>query len=225
MNKKNMWEILGIHMTTDVALIKEAYAKQAKHAHPEENPEAFMQLQEAFQQAMRFAKMQKQQPDISIAADVFDQSKQEVNALPNKDFSSVKMQEYFKEAEWNYHQNQQKLMEEVFSDIKYMFRQRWMSCGMWEYYLNQKEVRIIMMQKPFMIYFIQLLEEEDPSFFSIKALLSFYRDMGNSYDDKEEEFFLILQKLVDEEKSYRGAIKLLYIVIAIFCLILYFYLC
>ncbi len=137
----------------------------------------------------------------------------------------MKMQEYFKEAEWNYHQNQQKLMEEVFSDIKYMFRQRWMSCGMWEYYLNQKEVRIIMMQKPFMIYFIQLLEEEDPSFFSIKALLSFYRDMGNSYDDKEEEFFLILQKLVDEEKSYRGAIKLLYIVIAIFCLILYFYLC
>ena len=76
-----------------------------------------------------------------------------------------------------------------------------------------------------MIYFIQLLEEEDPSFFSIKALLSFYRDMGNSYDDKEEEFFLILQKLVDEEKSYRGALKLLYIVIAIFCLILYFYLC
>lgn len=207
MNKKNMWEILGIHMTTDVALIKEVYAKQAKHAHPEENPEAFMQLQEAFQQAMRFAKMQKQQPDISIAADVFDQSKQEVSALPERDSSSVKMQEYFKEAEWNYHQNQQKLMEKVFSDIKYMVHKKSVKQKEWEEYLNQKEVQVMMTKKSFIIRLIQLMREKPLSFPAIMAFSFFYQSAQSFYEDDDQEVFLVLQELDRQAQLYNERVQ------------------
>lgn len=48
----NYWEVLGIEPTRDRGAIKRAYAKQSQTCHPEENPEAFQLLQEAYQQAL-----------------------------------------------------------------------------------------------------------------------------------------------------------------------------
>ena len=45
----NPWQILGIEPTQDKKEIKKAYAKLTKQYHPEENPEKFKQLQEAYQ--------------------------------------------------------------------------------------------------------------------------------------------------------------------------------
>ncbi|MDE6052961.1 MAG: DnaJ domain-containing protein [Lachnospiraceae bacterium] len=53
------WKILGIEQTTDLAVIKTAYAAKAKEWHPEEHPEEFQQLQQAYRSASRFAKAQK----------------------------------------------------------------------------------------------------------------------------------------------------------------------
>lgn len=55
----NCWEILGIEATSDLAAIKTAYAAKAKEWHPEEYPEEFKQLQQAYRAASRLAKMQK----------------------------------------------------------------------------------------------------------------------------------------------------------------------
>lgn len=52
----NIWEILGIEYTTDVAAIKRAYAERAKECHPEEHPEEFQRLQNAYKTALRSAK-------------------------------------------------------------------------------------------------------------------------------------------------------------------------
>ena len=55
----NCWKILGIEQTTDLAAIKTAYAAKAKEWHPEEHPEEFQQLQQAYHSAARYAKAQK----------------------------------------------------------------------------------------------------------------------------------------------------------------------
>lgn len=55
----NIWEILGIEQTTDLVVIKQAYAKKAKQYHPEEHPEEFQRLQNAFRMAEKYAKQQK----------------------------------------------------------------------------------------------------------------------------------------------------------------------
>lgn len=50
----NAWEILGIAETTDRKAIRRAYAQKSKTCHPEETPEAFQQLHDAYQQALEY---------------------------------------------------------------------------------------------------------------------------------------------------------------------------
>lgn len=54
MNKNtiDIWSVLGIEPTTDKRTIKRAYAQAVKSCHPEEHPEAFKQLYEAYQAAL-----------------------------------------------------------------------------------------------------------------------------------------------------------------------------
>ncbi|MCH5340846.1 MAG: DnaJ domain-containing protein [Acetatifactor sp.] len=52
----NIWETLGITYTSDISEIKRAYARRAKECHPEEHPEEFHRLQEAYKAALRLAK-------------------------------------------------------------------------------------------------------------------------------------------------------------------------
>ncbi len=52
---KNCWDILGIGPTTDKKTIKRAYAAKTREIHPEEKPEEFKQLYEAYQAALKYA--------------------------------------------------------------------------------------------------------------------------------------------------------------------------
>lgn len=51
----NVWEFLGISPTMDVKVIKRAYAKKLRGAHPEDDIAAFQALQEAYQAALKEA--------------------------------------------------------------------------------------------------------------------------------------------------------------------------
>lgn len=62
---KNIWEILEIDATKDIKLIKKAYAKKAKQFHPEENPEDFKIIQEAYQMAINYARNNNEEIDSS----------------------------------------------------------------------------------------------------------------------------------------------------------------
>ncbi|MDR9856648.1 hypothetical protein RJP21_23885 [Paenibacillus sp. VCA1] len=53
-----IWDRLGIRPTHDVKAIKRAYAKQLKIHHPEEDPQGYQALREAFDAAVSLAKRQ-----------------------------------------------------------------------------------------------------------------------------------------------------------------------
>lgn len=57
----DIWEILGIEPSHDVAVIKGAYAHQTHQYHPEENPEMFLRLRKAYQAAMAYCDSFQQQ--------------------------------------------------------------------------------------------------------------------------------------------------------------------
>lgn len=48
----DVWSVLGIQPTQDVAQIKSAYARQSKTCNPEDDPQGFMRLREAYHAAM-----------------------------------------------------------------------------------------------------------------------------------------------------------------------------
>lgn len=60
----NIWEILGIEPTKDKKTIKRAYAAQTKVVHPEEKPEEFKRLHEAYQAALKYAEFAAERGDI-----------------------------------------------------------------------------------------------------------------------------------------------------------------
>ncbi len=56
MREKDMWGLLEIEPTNDQKQIRRAYAQQAKVHHLEEDPQAFAELNRAYQQALQYAK-------------------------------------------------------------------------------------------------------------------------------------------------------------------------
>ncbi len=56
----DIWQILGIAATTDEVLIKQAYRQQLRHCHPEEDPEGFGKLRQAYEQALKSIKSQEE---------------------------------------------------------------------------------------------------------------------------------------------------------------------
>lgn len=80
----NVWEILGIEPTDNQSTIKKAYAKKLKVYHPEDDPEGFQRLREAYDSALVYAKNQFVQPTVNIEYQEDEQSKTE--SLPRVDF-------------------------------------------------------------------------------------------------------------------------------------------
>ncbi len=56
----SIWQTLGIAPTGDPEAVKRAYAERAKHCHPEEHPDEFRVLHEAYRQAIRYARQHPQ---------------------------------------------------------------------------------------------------------------------------------------------------------------------
>lgn len=55
-NGNRIFDILGIEPTSDRRVIKKAYAQKVKECHPEENPEEWKQLHNAYEAALKYAK-------------------------------------------------------------------------------------------------------------------------------------------------------------------------
>ena len=51
----SFWGDLGLEPTREVSAIKRAYARKARECHPEEDPEGFLRLREAYQTALDYA--------------------------------------------------------------------------------------------------------------------------------------------------------------------------
>lgn len=53
----SIWQILQTEPTADIRAIKRAYAKRTREVHPEDNPEEFSRLYQAYQKALNYAKL------------------------------------------------------------------------------------------------------------------------------------------------------------------------
>ena len=53
---KSIWQWLEIEPTTDIKVIKAAYAEVSKKYHPTEHPEEFERLRDAYKMAIKLAK-------------------------------------------------------------------------------------------------------------------------------------------------------------------------
>lgn len=75
---KNIYEILNIDRDADVKTIKKAYAKLVKQYHPEDNPEEWKRIHDAYEQAMQLASGKKQKVDMPS-----ESPEQELTSLVN----------------------------------------------------------------------------------------------------------------------------------------------
>lgn len=61
----NIWKILGIEETKDKDILKKVYREKLTHVNPEDNPEGFMELRQAYEEAVRLADMEKPEEEDS----------------------------------------------------------------------------------------------------------------------------------------------------------------
>lgn len=57
--EQNYWDILNISPTTDLEELRKAYADQSKNTHPEDKPEEFLRLKQAYENAKSWIEEQK----------------------------------------------------------------------------------------------------------------------------------------------------------------------
>lgn len=74
----NMWNILGIQPTTYTAEIKKAYRSKLTHTNPEDKPEEFMALRQAYEDALQYAR--NPQPAGELGAE--EDAEAEIPLLP-----------------------------------------------------------------------------------------------------------------------------------------------
>ena len=69
------WSVLGLEPTEDIAAIKRAYAEKTRLCHPEEDPEGFLRLREAYQAALACAegRAEKEEHNLRMNSRAFEQ--------------------------------------------------------------------------------------------------------------------------------------------------------
>ena len=88
---KSIWQILGIAPTKDITEIKKAYAAKAKQTNPEEDPEGFEELHNAYRTALRMAKSKVVQPPPSVVVSGPAEKTKEDDKTITFDYSSVSL--------------------------------------------------------------------------------------------------------------------------------------
>ena len=83
----NIWETLGIEPTTDVKLIRRRYAELVRLYHPEDQPEIYQDIVEAYQEALTYARSRKTRLENSLRKASDSQKatelEEEANGKPN----------------------------------------------------------------------------------------------------------------------------------------------
>lgn len=68
----NCFEVLGIEETKEVKKIKRAYAARTKAFHPEEHPEEFKVLHDAYEEALAFARREDEQTEQTAPGRIYE---------------------------------------------------------------------------------------------------------------------------------------------------------
>ena len=146
---ESIWDILGIDPTTDKKKIKKAYAEKTKVYHPEDYPEEFKIVQEAYQWAMKYASksvLDDEELEIGINTnkstdEVIEVNKKEENKSIEIDYSNLE-EEDFKIKDNRKEKTNKKLKDgEIFNEI-YNERTRDDEVDQMRYFLDYIEKKI-----------------------------------------------------------------------------------
>lgn len=160
----NIWEILGIASTTDIREIKRAYAQRAKECHPEEHPEEFQKLQEAYKGALWLAKnkntsLQRDEgiperiPDLpgtdAIPVELSVQEEPE-RLYSSYDFSEIRMEE---KRQWEQLKKQK---------IVYMIWNPYVRnhVQLWSYFFRVEKMEVLLENPEYRADFVHLIYQE-----------------------------------------------------------------
>lgn len=156
---ESIWDILGIDPTTDKKKIKKAYAEKTKVYHPEDYPEEFKIVQEAYQWAMKYAsKSVLDDEDLEIGIntnkstdEVIEVNKKEENKSIEIDYSNLEEEDFKikdnrkektnKKSETNSSNNKKSKDREIFNEI-YNERTRDDEVDQMRYFLDYIEKKI-----------------------------------------------------------------------------------
>lgn len=156
---ESIWDILGIDPTTDKKKIKKAYAEKTKVYHPEDYPEEFKIVQEAYQWAMKYASksvLDDEELEIGINTnkstdEVIEVNKKEENKSIEIDYSNLEEEDFKikdnrkektnKKSETNSSNNKKLKDGEIFNEI-YNERTRDDEVDQMRYFLDYIEKKI-----------------------------------------------------------------------------------
>ena len=77
MNYSEIWGLLGIEPTDDKKAIKRAYARQSRNCHPEEHPDEFDKLHQAYQAALELSGKTEYVTEIFNTPELFKRAEKE----------------------------------------------------------------------------------------------------------------------------------------------------
>lgn len=85
----NVWEMLGIEPTKDIAVIKKAYAARSKHCHPEEYPEEYQKLRSAYKTALQYAKSSGENTVLVVSSAIYEHGSEVSMSKSSRSVSSA----------------------------------------------------------------------------------------------------------------------------------------
>ena len=188
MNFDEAFKILEIEPTDDKKKIKIAYSKMLKEYHPEEFPEMFMKIREAYQTALKFEEYN------------FDEVKYNKTNFKNRNFFEIEKNFENDDYEEIFFENDIQntdIEDEEFSDV-FSGKYEWMEENLKSWL---KEIRrILNREKVSFIYLKVFLKRFDKFSDDEKSRISDILGLGNN--DFEDNLILKSENLFEFEKEY-----------------------
>lgn len=126
----NIYEILGVDRNADTQTIKKAYAKLVKQYHPEEHPEEWKRIHDAYEQAMELASAKKQKVSVPVPQESSVQEENLTNTVktpepkeaPNTPTETPEVQAQPQMQSLS--AEQQDKLEDIFGDVENVIREQ-----------------------------------------------------------------------------------------------------
>ncbi|GEM_PF-2728727 len=198
----NWWEILGISYDSDLKTIKKAYAKLLKIYNPEEDPEGYQRLREAYDQAIKAVKNNNKQQNLHINLVENINDELDVNEqIIKKQYENIN--NYYEEQNNNNDINQK--IEEFLDKLNEIYNDNSLKkdTEVWENLLNMDVVWNVYSAPIIEDYMFEFLLDHKDLPLNIWYILDYYfnwtkkeRNLYGKYDRETlEEVFKTLQNL------------------------------
>lgn len=162
-----VWHTLGIEPTNDVKIIKKAYAAKAKIHHPEEHPDEYKSLQNAYKAAIAYAKngiipekiIEEKTTEEKTTEEKSTEEKISVSGLFHYDEMPPVNTTYFRYNDVNDEDTQAGFWRHLQYFIRHPYVRN--EYEFWKFFMNQPDVREIMKDKASWLRFIEMIKKEN----------------------------------------------------------------